>query len=406
MKSQRKRQIMTLSILVVAVLVISVGFAAFSTTLRISSSATVNPDSGTFAVKFSTTKDTLTVAAVAPSSNASGLTATNGVIDNSSNPTISNLSAEFKNPGDEVVYTFYARNEGEYTAYLNNINFNGAKACTAKEGATASLVSDACNGISVSVSVAGTSYSATTPITGHSLVKSVGEEIKVTLKYDSNATRADGPFTVSLPEITMVYSTIDDPTFEPPKACALTDSDSSGGASLSDVVTCGTESFYVVDSSDGNVNMLAAENITVDLVSPTQSSTAGTVVFASSEYWLNGEYSSAGDSGYVYVYDSNSNVYPYVEAYRDVLEGMGVNVIDAKLLSYEQVKKLGCEGTLCSSMPTWVFKTSFYTGSVSDSSIGYIYGEGESGFFMSADMSTLDPFGIRPVITISESELG
>lgn len=97
----------------------TLGFAAFSTTLNISSSASVTPSSGDFMVKFSTSKDSLVVNAVEPSSKTSGITTTNGTIVNSVSPTLSNLSASFTSPGQYVEYTVYARNEGEYTAYLN-----------------------------------------------------------------------------------------------------------------------------------------------------------------------------------------------------------------------------------------------------------------------------------------------
>ena len=215
MKSEKRKQILTLSILVVAILVITIGFAAFSVTLRINSSATINPNSGTFSVKFSTTKDTLTVADVTPTNYTTGLTVTNGKIDNSGNPTISNLSIEFKNPGDYVEYVFYARNEGEYNAYLNNINFIGTKSCEAGEGASNELVQSACNSISLTVTVGGIDYITTTGITDHILNKNTGEEVKVTLKYADNGARADGPFTVNFGEITMVYSTINDSSYTP-----------------------------------------------------------------------------------------------------------------------------------------------------------------------------------------------
>ena len=60
--------------------------------------------------------------------------------------------------GDYVEYVFYARNEGEYTAYLNNINYLGDKTCIASSGTTESLVQSACNSINVTVTIGSTTY--------------------------------------------------------------------------------------------------------------------------------------------------------------------------------------------------------------------------------------------------------
>ena len=389
----------------------SIVFAAFSVTLRISSGATVTANPETFTINFSTANNTVTTGTVTPilypsteTTNASKtITGSNITVDGSTN--LTGLSATFVSPGDYITYKVYAVNSGEYTAYLNNINFLGSKTCEAVEGATDSLVQAACNGINVSVSVAGTSYSTTTPITGHSLAKGTGEEILVTLKYDSNATRADGPFTVSFGNVSLVYSTIDDSTFKP-KACTLTDNDSSGDASLSDEVTCGTESFYVIDNVSGNVNMLSKYNITLSETTPKQDLTdtstpsINKVDFASTAYWSSGGYSPAGDSNYNYVYDSKSLVYPYVEAYRDVLEGIGVNIIDAKLLSYEQVMDLKNN----KGNPVWLNSCSYWTGSSADTLRVYAMMT-TTGYVQNIYMSSTG-VGIRPVITISASDLG
>ena len=118
------------------------------------------------------------------------------------------MSAAFVSPGDEVSYTLYVVNEGAYNAYLTSINFLENKTCTALEDTQDSLVQAACNGISATLSVAGIPYTETTQIQKHRLNKQTGELIQITLKYDSNAARADGPFTVNFGKISLVYSTI------------------------------------------------------------------------------------------------------------------------------------------------------------------------------------------------------
>ena len=251
MEHSRNNKVLIIIALVFGIVSLSVGFAAFSTTLNISSSASVTPSSDTFSVKFSTSQTSLVVGVVVPSSNAYNLTTTNGKIDNSTNPTIKGLAATFTSPGQYVEYTFYARNEGEYTAYLNNINFLGNKTCTGETGTTVSLVTSACESINISATIGSTTYTETTPITGHILAKNTGEQIKIRIEYSSSGTYVDGPMSVSFSDIALVYSTIDDSSVQPilpeTKACTYVDSEDDIGSSigiidLSDVVTCGTES--------------------------------------------------------------------------------------------------------------------------------------------------------------------
>ena len=163
MRNERKKQIMTLSILLVAVLVISVGFAAFSTTLKINTNAIVNPNASDFKVVFSSSENALETNPVKASPENMGEDAT---IENTSVPTISGIVANTKFPGDTVTYTFYVRNEGEYEAFLNSISIK-EKSCTPGKGTSFSLITDACNSITTTVSVGNITTTETlTNITG------------------------------------------------------------------------------------------------------------------------------------------------------------------------------------------------------------------------------------------------
>ena len=215
MEKNRNQKLLMIITLVLAVASLSIGFAAFSVSLNISSQATISPNSDTFSVKFSTNKDSLIVSAVTPSDNPYNLTTTNGTIDNSTNPIIKNLSVTFTEPGQYVEYTFYARNEGEYTAYLNNINFIGNKTCTGDQEATDALVQMACESINITATIGNVTYTETTPITDHTLNKKTGEQVKIRLEYSTTGTYVDGPFTINFPYISVVYSTLDDSSITP-----------------------------------------------------------------------------------------------------------------------------------------------------------------------------------------------
>ncbi len=217
MEKNRNAQVIAIVALVVAVLGLSVGFASFSNVLNIQASANVKPDSSTLNVDFSSSIDSVTVAEITPTATPSSIVTTNATIDNSADPTISNLSATFTEPGQSVVYKFYAYNAGELNAYLKSIVYanaagsNATKVCTAKEGTTDALVQKACENILVKVKVGNELETATgkASITGHSLAKKTGEMITVTLEYAAGAERTDGDFSVAFGNITLNYSSAD-----------------------------------------------------------------------------------------------------------------------------------------------------------------------------------------------------
>lgn len=217
MEKNRKIQIIAIVALVIGVVGLSIGFAAFSSVLNIQTSANVKPDSSTLNVDFSTAEDKMEIAEIIPTATPNSLVTTNGVIDNSGDPTISKLSATFTEPGQSVVYKFYAYNAGELNAYLKSIVFsnvigqNTTKICTAGQGTTDALVQKACDKISVKIKV-GNELETTTgkaSITGHALSKGNGELVTVTLEYEAGADRADGDFTVAFGNITLNYSSVD-----------------------------------------------------------------------------------------------------------------------------------------------------------------------------------------------------
>ena len=216
----------TLSIiaLVVAVIGIAVGYSAFSTALRIESTATVTPSEETFKVVFSDSKNEITTNDITPVKSAETINATKAKINNASDPTISNLSAVFTEPGQEVSYTFYVHNVGQYNAFLKSIIYGNSsegtspkvcKAITSEGGATNELVQSACEGVTLETKVGQdiTTTGSLTNITGKQLSKNNtdgnNEVVTITIRYASDAERADGDFTISFGDITLDYNSFD-----------------------------------------------------------------------------------------------------------------------------------------------------------------------------------------------------
>lgn len=212
----------TLSIiaLVIAVIGIAVGYSAFSTALRVEANATVTATEENFKVVFSDSNDEVSTNDVIPVKNKETITATNAKINNAGDPTISNLSAVFTEPGQEVSYTFYVHNIGQYNAFLKSIIYQNAtdgnspkicKAITQENGATNELVQSACEGITLETKV-GTDITTTgglTDITGKRIERNDKESVTVTIKYAENAERADGDFAISFGDITLDYNSFD-----------------------------------------------------------------------------------------------------------------------------------------------------------------------------------------------------
>jgi hypothetical protein len=109
--------------LIIAVLGLGVAFAAFSTTLNITGSATV--ESSSWNIYFTTTNNgsaagTSGVSVNPTASNLGGFTTTasgTGTLKTAS----FTWSGSFKTPGDKLQYSFYVCNKGSYNAKINNV---------------------------------------------------------------------------------------------------------------------------------------------------------------------------------------------------------------------------------------------------------------------------------------------
>ena len=218
-RSYRQTQIITIVALVVVMLGVSVGFAAFSNVLTIGTTAAVKPDSSTFSVLFSSSGTTQSTSAVS-GVGSGGATAGSASI---SGTTISGLKANFTAPGQSVTYTFYSHNVGSFVAYLRNVNFGSGKNCTPGNNTSTDMVNAACDDISISVTIGGSSYTESTEVTGHTLAIDAYETVVVKLTYSSNGDVADGDFSVTFGDVSLTYSSIDgEASIEPPSVQILT----------------------------------------------------------------------------------------------------------------------------------------------------------------------------------------
>jgi len=214
------------------------------------------------------------------------------------------------------------------------------------------------------------------------------------------------------------------------KACTYVDSeddtgDAVGTIDLSDIITCGTESFYVMSNENNEITMLSMYNLnvgnsvdantweTTPLENPTgiqdqnagypylDSGWYGTVAFSSTAYWV-----SSVSSYPAFVYNENSNLYQYINSYESYLKENGVDSASATIINYDQLNLLGLLSG-CSTELSWACSTTYWTGYADQSTVflvlsgSGIYSETMSGKNFDDDGTV----SVRPVITISTSEI-
>ncbi len=418
---KRRNTSLVLIITLVSVLGLSIAFAAFSSALTVKGNATITPDSGNFKVVFSSSSTSLSTTNVSVSKvgNASAGTPT---IDNSGNPTIKNLSASFTSPGEKVEYTFYARNEGSYDAYLSSVVFDNIKnksvfkECVAGDGATSSLVSAACNGIKVTTTVLSTSYTDTTlNITNHVLKKSNSEVVKVTIEYASGSSVADGPFTINFGKIYLTYGSTSlsgMPTLpaEPTLCKAVTEATTgnvpTGSFNYGDEYTCEvgdsyTNTFFVLENIGDTVSLIMKENYTDSYVPKTLSwCTDGGTTNTCKSIGLTGSEVTEGKDylGHIRSIFNKSEVEINFPTYDQIYKAAG----DKEDLPTWLYDYLNCDDG-CVPHPSsggYGYWTTTPYANYSGAAWYVYYGGRLTSYYVNTSSN-----GLRPVITIPKSEL-
>lgn len=198
-----------------------------------------------------------------------------------------------------------------------------------------------------------------------------------------------------------------------------------------DLYTVGSEvcandqCFYVISTDDDSVSLLAKYNLLVGnqydsstgtltaLTDPTgiQDSKAlgcdgginivwyGGIAYSNSVYW------SSLTTFPTYIYDENSILYEYVENYKAYLETYGVSINEARLIDFDELIELGCvQSTLdCSGAPSWLYQTTYWTGSAYNNKAS-VWFVNINGTFNGTSYKTAYGAGIRPVIEVPLSE--
>ena len=193
-----------------------------------------------------------------------------------------------------------------------------------------------------------------------------------------------------------------------------------------DIVTIGTQEFYVVKHSGEDLILLSHYNLNVGEYkkasapegiqdSEIKGGTSyvydipqyGKIGFSDTSYWdgkigtdYTGDYCTSFDANQTcaYVYDSNSKLYPYVQSYKTYLEGLGATIKEARLLKLEEIIELGCDEMFCESGPAWLRETAYWLGTAGSSSAIWRARNNSSVYYTYYSDDAYH--GLRPVIVI------
>ena len=207
------------------------------------------------------------------------------------------------------------------------------------------------------------------------------------------------------------------------KACSLSDEDSNGEYSIGDIVSCvfenSTEQFYVIEDEDNDstpttIDMISMYNLNVgNVVSPNppwsttpienptgiQDENTGVTTLSDGSWYGTVAFDKT---------DSEPGVYTYVNAYETYLRNNGVSSANAALLTETKAEELGVHGSPfvdergCLSTAPWLCSRAYWL----DNGNGISLNDGFYDTNITGETTTGNTnFGVRPVITISTSDI-
>ena len=448
MEKERRTKTLVVVVLLIVVAGLTVAFAALSTTLNINGTAYL--DAAKWGIKFKNLSSPIKI--------GSATTTGTAKIEEAKSAEITGINVGLSTPGDKVTYTVDLVNEGTINAKIDNIE-KTVLTSEQQRYLTFKVTDDESNEIKEGVILsAGELKKITITI---EFIKDLAKEdlptstSTISLSYKLNFVQTDEKATTS--DSSKQACT----TFDKKDTYNVGDV-----IALCNTSTNKSEDFYVISDNGSTVTALAKYNLLVgnivvynddfsDISSLTPISTSeegyglqnsiaanfewttegapktntikGGIAFADGEeskkdsncsgsigcyygYWTDDTsnhnlLSKYGNSYPVNVFDSNSNLYKPLENYKTYLRNtLGKASIEAKLMTYEDLISLGCNESeeTCKSAPSWVYSVNSWTASAHDNGSVWF---ADSGAHFTTYIFDIPSLGLRPVITVSKSEL-
>ncbi len=205
MEKNKTFKIVAIVGLVVAVIGLAIGFAAFSATLNISTfnaTAKAGDADAVFANLVTFQNDAACTVSTGSTATATAGTATGH--------TWSGITATFTKPGDVITCTATIKNTSAYTAYLTKLVTSGKITCSGSAQNKDAVCTAMSGKIEVGKDSASFSSSAAAKLGSPSatIASTTGTTTaKVTLTYASNGAVPDADVTVTIPAITTTFAT-------------------------------------------------------------------------------------------------------------------------------------------------------------------------------------------------------
>lgn len=196
------------------------------------------------------------------------------------------------------------------------------------------------------------------------------------------------------------------------------DNDTNGEVSIGDLITLGTESFYVYGVDGDNLKAISQYNLyvgnTVDadynitpLENPTGLQDSRSIGYKETD---------GGSEAFPFIgsvpFDDDSQIYAgstieeYVNTYASELAKLnGGENITTRLITLNELETMGCDSNTnsCDSVPAYITSTSYWTSSPYESDAGRVWSVDSRRLLSSYTFLNDSSFGVRPVIEISKS---
>ena len=375
MEKERRTKALVVVVLLVVVAGLTVAFAALSTTLNINGTAYL--DAAKWGIRFENLSS--------PTKIGSATTTGTAKIEETKAAEITGMNVNLSIPGDKIVYTVDLVNKGTINAKIDNIE---KTVLTSEQQRYLTFKVTDQNGYEIKQ--------------GDILEKGETKKITITIEFIKDLTKEDLPKQTST--ISLSYKLNFVQTDE--KMASVSQENNFKTYSVGDEFCLENECFYVIKNNGTTVDAFAKQNINTE--SNRQDANANTLTYSKTIYWTDSSKNLLSKYGTSYpanVFDNNSNLYEPVQNYKAYLKNeLGKTSVDARLITHEELMSLGCSGRSCKSAPSWVYSTGYWTASASITT-GNVWNVKSNGYFGSYGFDNSDRYGLRPVITISKSDI-
>ena len=374
MEKERRTKALVIVVLLIVVAGLTVAFAALSTTLNINGTAYL--DAAKWGIRFENLSS--------PTKIGSATTTGTAKIEESKAAEITGMNVSLSIPGDKIIYTVDLVNKGTINAKIDNME-------------KTQLTSEQQRYLTFKV----TDKSGNEVSEGDILSAGETKKITITIEFIKDLTKEDLPKQTST--ISLSYKLNFVQTDE--KVTSGSQGGNEKTYAVGEEFCLENECFYVIKDNGTTVDAFAKQN--VNTKTNRQDKNANLLAFSENNYWVDESNKLLPKYGTDYlanVFDSNSNLYEPLQNYKNYLKStLGKTSVEARLITYEELISLGCskDGLSCSSAPSWVYGD-YWTASALDEYDVWLVRSNEN---FDCDVYDSYYYGLRPVITISKSDI-